>query len=89
MEKAPIALRQKLIYIHPSFLAFGFRGGAYRVASDELPIDVKIVNAGYSEMRNMFYIVIEHDSFEEVKIGDELPLYNGPSFVRLYPGDVV
>lgn len=89
MEERPEFLRQKIVYISPTSLSFGFHKGAYRVFEKELPEGAKIVSSGYAENRNMFYIVYEHPSFEEVRIGDELPFLEGPVFTRLYPGEIV
>lgn len=87
--EGPTHVRQKLLYIHPSFLIYGFHGGAYRIIEKGVPQGAKVVGAGFEERRGMFFIVIEHPSFDEIKIGDELPYLDGPVITRIYPGDVV
>ena len=45
--------------------------------SSSLPEDVKILSVDKDLARNSLHIIVEHDSFDEVGAGREIPLLNG------------
>lgn len=42
-----------------------------------LPKDVKILSVDKDLARNSLYIIVEHDSFDEIEAGREIPLLDG------------
>lgn len=47
-------------------------GNAFQV-TDGLPKDAKLVDCGYSHVRQLFYITVESEEYEDVHEGGEIP----------------
>jgi hypothetical protein len=54
-----------------------------RIVKNELPQDAKFIRAGHDQSGDMF-LVIESESFRELKDGDEIPILENPLFERVY-----
>jgi hypothetical protein len=49
----------------------------FQPAENRLPKDARLVNAYFDADRNMFYLVVEHESFEPVGEGQVIPEHPG------------
>jgi hypothetical protein len=59
--------------ISPEVLVMFAEGAVIRIASSELPDDVKLVQAGYDDWRRAFYVHLESATFEELPEGAVVP----------------
>jgi hypothetical protein len=65
-------IRAKILYFTPE-CAVGFFSGGVACVGDKLPLGSTVARAGYDEAKDRFYLVAEHDSFDEVQIGESFP----------------
>jgi hypothetical protein len=59
--------------ICPEFLRLMFITGRKMEAIDGIPSDAKVVRAGYDEAKDVFYMYIEHKSFDPVDLNQLAP----------------
>lgn len=88
---ATIYTKQRLFWLDPKFLmGFMIQGKVWRVVEDGIPDDkeARIVSSGFDGLRGMFYLIVEHPSFDNVRQYDIIPM-TCPTFTKLYPGDTV
>ena len=74
--------RQKILAVHPHlFLDFHIRGfkGELEIINP-IPEDAKFVRVYQDGIFGVLHIVIESESFPELKDGDEIPLIAKPMF---------
>lgn len=57
--------------------------GVFRVTSNALPEDARVVGAGYGLERHAFFVTVESEEFDLVPDGEVIPRHPGPSFTRL------
>lgn len=82
---ATLYTRQRLFWLDPKFLmGFMTQGRAWKVIEDGIPDDndTRIVSSGFDGLRGMFYLIVEHPSFEPVRQYDVIPMAY-PTFNRL------
>lgn len=78
----PTPVRHAILYYTPELLA-SMCSGRFEIVANALPDDAKIIKCGYIEFRNLFYLVVESQSFRETAVGQQLPVLPGPQVTRL------
>lgn len=61
-----------ILGITPDVLLF-IDSATFRVERDGLPEDVSIVGRGYDPERDVFYLILNHPSFQPVVPGSHIP----------------
>jgi hypothetical protein len=67
------------IPVHPEYLAWSFTTGRIAQIIEGLPEGTRLIRAGYSDTSDQLFLIVEHDSFPLVKIGDVIPDFS-PTF---------
>jgi hypothetical protein len=75
-------MRHKRMDVSPDVIVH-LGSGAFRVIANELPPDVSIVRAGYDQERDVFSIVLFHQSWDDLQVGDKIPQVQAPVIERL------
>lgn len=70
------------IEVSPSLIAM-ITSGTYRVTANSVPADATIVSSGYDLSSNVFVVVLEHESFPPVKVGDRILTFDSPMIERV------
>lgn len=52
---------------------FLFNPGAFEVLKSDVPLAARVVGASYNEQRHSFEILLQHESFDIVPIGETIP----------------
>lgn len=72
--------RYKIMEVAPDVIA-NLASGTFRVTAGKLPEGTRIVSRCYDSRRDTFQLILEHESFEPVVPGGEIPLAEGV-FIR-------
>jgi hypothetical protein len=75
-----VGRRLRILEISPDLLAF-ITSGTFRVTAGAMPADAKIWNRFYDPYRDVFCVVLAHESFEEVKPFGRIPPH-GPIWIE-------
>ena len=70
---------QKFV-IDPNVFALFLQGQLIKVTSSPLPLDARIIGAGYDHSRHAFILVVESSQFEKVPLGEIIPVMDSVEF---------
>ena len=73
--------RYKIMEVAPDVIA-NLASGTFRVTAGKLPEGTRIVSRCYDSRRDTFQLILEHESFEPVVPGGEIPFAEGV-FIKL------
>lgn len=84
-------MRHAILRVHVGFLLRACKESSYSANRDynvelianALPEDAKFVQGGHDYHGNL-YLVLESESFRDLKEGDEIPVLSDPMFNRAY-----
>lgn len=71
--------RLKRLQITPEFL-MRITSGTFTVTANGVPDGAKLVNTFVDEDTQLINLVIEHESYEPVPVGELIPIMIGPTF---------
>ena len=74
--------RLRRLLISPEILVH-LASGTFRVVANEVPDETRLVGRSYDPNGDAFVILIEHDTFDEVALGQEIPIHSPPMIERL------
>jgi hypothetical protein len=57
--------------------------GTFRVVSNEMPSGAQLIGAGYDADKRFFFMTMKHDSFDEVSLGQAIPIHPSPMIERI------
>jgi hypothetical protein len=83
-------LKHKVFYISPVYFKLHLEKGTVWRVSEGIPNDSqsRVVSSGFDSLRGLFYLIVEHPSFKEIRVGDQLPI-DQPVITRMFPGETV
>lgn len=79
-------MRARRLYLDPDMFVRACTDGiprAIRVAAHALPPECVVINVTYDWNRGGCWVFVAHDSFEDVKTGDVIPVHPDPLFEEI------
>ena len=79
-------MKRAFVLMDPAFVAGLCKPSGFRTYSieSEIPEDAVFITAEYSDSLQCFRVIFEHESFEDIPEGTQIPRKKAPAFTRYY-----